>query len=192
MEMSRRPHPLTLVLIAAAHAGLLALVLIKPKVPAAGVVTYMELLRVVAPVPKPKPKPVATLAELPKPRARPARAATTVATPDNAAPAAAPADSANPVIVATDSAAPDFAAAPKPLDIDQLRRQAARNDTSFKTPLDKVREEELRRKSIETAVAAAAKAGTRKDCQNAYAGIGILAIIPLLASAVVDTGCKWK
>lgn len=190
MEMSRRPHPLTLVLIAAAHAGLLALVLIKPKLPAAGVVTYMELLRVVAPVPK--PKPVATLAELPKPRARPARAATTVATPDIAATAAAPADSATPVIVATDSAAPDFAAAPKPLDIDQLRRQAARNDTTFKTPLDKVREEELRRKSIETAVAAAAKAGTRKDCQNAYAGIGILAIIPLLASAVVDTGCKWK
>ncbi len=189
MEMSRRPHPLTLVLIAAAHGGLLALVLIKPKLPAAGVVTYMDLLRVVAPAPK--PRPISTVAEVPRPRTRPAKSVATVATPANAA-AAAPADNTSPDMVVTDSAAPDFAAAPKTLDIDQLRRQAARNDTAFKTPLDRVREEELRRKSLETAVAAAAKAGTRKDCQNAYAGIGILAIIPLLASAVVDTGCKWK
>jgi hypothetical protein len=31
----------------------------------------------------------------------------------------------------------------------------------------------------------------KSDCKTAYAGAGILAVIPLVASAVVDMGCKW-
>ena len=29
------------------------------------------------------------------------------------------------------------------------------------------------------------------DCKTAFAGAGILAVIPLAASAVIDMGCKW-
>jgi hypothetical protein len=29
------------------------------------------------------------------------------------------------------------------------------------------------------------------DCRNAYAGMGVLAVIPLAASAVTGKGCKW-
>ena len=29
------------------------------------------------------------------------------------------------------------------------------------------------------------------DCRNAYAGLGVLAVIPLAASAVTGKGCKW-
>jgi hypothetical protein len=35
------------------------------------------------------------------------------------------------------------------------------------------------------------EAARKSDCKTAYAGAGLLAIIPLAASAVMDTGCKW-
>jgi len=35
------------------------------------------------------------------------------------------------------------------------------------------------------------EAARKGDCKTAYAGAGLLAIIPLAASAVMDTGCKW-
>ncbi|WP_036166205.1 hypothetical protein [Massilia sp. 9096] len=35
------------------------------------------------------------------------------------------------------------------------------------------------------------EAARKRDCKTAYAGAGLLAIIPLAASAVMDTGCKW-
>lgn len=31
----------------------------------------------------------------------------------------------------------------------------------------------------------------KPDCRNAYAGLGILAVPFLLASAIADTGCRW-
>jgi len=34
------------------------------------------------------------------------------------------------------------------------------------------------------------KAG-REDCKNAYAGAGLLAVVPLAADAVTGKGCKW-
>jgi hypothetical protein len=191
MDKRPRTQHLALAVIAALHLGLLALVLIKPKVQPGGVVTYMDLLRVVPIVPKPQAKPV--------PSAKPAQTTTRTAVrpkPATAAePVAAQAD-ALPGAIATappESAAPDFAAASVPLNLDQMRRQAALNERErVKTPMEKVHEEELRRKSVETAVAAAAKAGARKDCQNGYGGLGIFAIIPLVYGTVTDKGCKWK
>ena len=187
MEMRHRPHHATLILIAALHVGLLALVLTKPKMPAGGAVTYMNLLRVAPPV------------AMPRPADRPAPAA---ATPPRrrqvapAAPAAAPVQVAQEVgsSAALDSAAaPDFAAASAPLNLDQLRRQVALNERDrVKTPMEKVHDEELRRKSVETTVAAAAAAGARKDCQNGYSGMGIFALIPIIYGTVTDKGCKWK
>jgi hypothetical protein len=32
----------------------------------------------------------------------------------------------------------------------------------------------------------------RGDCQTKYAGMGLLAVIPLVANTVTGTGCKWK
>ncbi len=191
MQLSKRTHPTTLMAIALLHLGLLMLVLVKPKAAPGGTASYMELLPFV------QFKPPAHLPPNPaaKPPARPPAAARRpLAAPAEpaGAKAATPAVETVPADAVLESAAPDFAAAPKPLDIDQLRKQAAKNDTDFKTPLDKVREQELRKKSIETAVAAAAKAGARKDCQNGYAGFGLLAIIPILYGTVTDNGCKWK
>ncbi len=191
MELTQRAYPTTLIVIAALHLGLLMLVLARPEAPPTGTVSYMDLLPPVQP--KPKPKPPASQPS--KPAARQAagvRRAPAAPAEVASAAIASPVDNAAPADELLESAAPDFAAAPKALDIDQLRRQAAKNDQDAKTPLDRVREQELRRRSIETTVAAAAKAGARKDCQTAFAGIGILAIIPLLASAVTDVGCKWK
>lgn len=181
-----------LLLIAALHLGLLALVLARPPAPKTGQATYIDLIAVV----QPRPAPAAVAA----PAARPVRPARQVSLPQPRPLA----DAASPVIAAApaaqeagpaqpDTIAPDFAGGKAPLDLDKLRRQAAANDaTRNKSVAEMAQEQELRRKSIETAVAAAAKAGTRKDCQTAFAGVGLLAIIPLLASTVADVGCKWK
>jgi hypothetical protein len=187
MELSKRPYPTTLIVIAALHLGLL-LVVAKPKLPAHGSVSYMELLPPVQFKPKARPLASTAAAQPSRPVVVSRRQPPKPADVGVAAPALEPAQPDAPA----ESAAPDFAAAPKPLDIDQLRKQAAKNDSDFKTPLDKVREGERRHKSIETTVAAAAKAGARKDCQNGYAGLGILAIIPILYGTVTDNGCKWK
>lgn len=32
----------------------------------------------------------------------------------------------------------------------------------------------------------------RGDCQTKYAGMGLLAVIPLVANTITGTGCKWK
>jgi hypothetical protein len=32
---------------------------------------------------------------------------------------------------------------------------------------------------------------SRNDCRSAYAGLGVLAVLPLLKDAVTGTGCKW-
>ncbi len=193
MQMTKRAYPTTLIVIAALHLGLLLLVMAKPKVPPVGRVSYMELLPplqfkpVAKPLPKTASKPAAR--HIAVARHQPANAvegAVAVAAPVTQSAETVPAD------VMLESAAPDFAAAPKPLDIDQIRKQAAKNDTDFKTPLDRVREGERRHKSIETVVAAGAKAGARKDCQNGYTGLGLLAIIPLIYGTVTDNGCKWK
>jgi hypothetical protein len=188
MDLAKRRSPTALIAIAALHGGLLLLVLAKPTLPHTGTVSYMDLLPVLQPKPKAAPLPVAVnrpvtrpATAVRRPPAKPGEGAITAAELD-----AAPAE---PVL---ESTAPDFAGGPTPIDIDQLRKQAAKNDTDFKTPLDKVREQERRHKSIETVVAAGAKAGARKDCQNAYSGLGLLAIIPLIYGTVTDNGCKWK
>jgi hypothetical protein len=210
MELTKRSYPTTLIVIVALHFGLFLLVMVKPKAPSHGNVSYMELLPALQLKPRSRAVPhapsVASLApaKIAVARRQPAkpadRAAAPRTTPEaNATPGGAGSGAtagsgteAAPPEVSLESAAPDFAAVAKPIDIDQLRKQAAKNDTESLTPLDKVREQERRRKSIETTVAAAAKAGARKDCQNAYAGLGVLAIFPLIYGTVTDNGCKWK
>ncbi len=31
----------------------------------------------------------------------------------------------------------------------------------------------------------------KPDCRDAYAGMGLLAAVPLVASAIGDSGCRW-
>lgn len=33
--------------------------------------------------------------------------------------------------------------------------------------------------------------GSRHDCRTAYAGLGLLAVLPLSKDAVTGSGCKW-
>lgn len=35
------------------------------------------------------------------------------------------------------------------------------------------------------------EAARRSDCETAYAGLGLLAVIPLIKDAVTGTGCRW-
>ncbi|NDI85503.1 hypothetical protein EYB48_07815 [Undibacterium sp. B2R-29] len=49
----------------------------------------------------------------------------------------------------------------------------------------------LRKDTLETDLAKGTKKAERKDCRNAFAGLGLLALVPLAASTVTDLGCKW-
>lgn len=199
MEKLFRPRHGMLLLIVALHLGLLALVLARPSQPNARQPTYIDLVAVHQPaaaLPAPSEPPRKLAPRRPVPAAPQAAAASTVRVPADAPKpegAVAPAVAAVEAPEQPDTAPPDFAVGKAPIDIDKMRRQVAINERDReKTVTERTRAEEMRRKSVESAVAAAAKAGSRKDCQAAYAGMGILAIIPLLASTVADTGCKWK
>ena len=43
----------------------------------------------------------------------------------------------------------------------------------------------------DAALAAAIEKTARPDCRDAYAGAGLLAVVPLLKDAVTGSGCKW-
>jgi hypothetical protein len=135
--------------------------------------------------PKPPPRPPAA----PKPAAiaastapaRPPRAIVRPAVASNAPPAIAVerSQSATPAEVPVN--APAF-------DIDAARtaaRAVAKEEGSGMrsgATLKETREEKLGR-SIEKA--------RRHDCKTAYAGMSLLAVIPLAIDTVTDTGCKW-
>jgi hypothetical protein len=44
----------------------------------------------------------------------------------------------------------------------------------------------------ETAAARAIAKAAKPDCLQAYAGLGLLAIIPLIRDAATNSGCTWK
>ena len=80
-----------------------------------------------------------------------------------------------------------------PVDIGRLRALAREDEKNrVKTPLEKLQERERSVRTIETTVADAAARGARKDCQTAYGGAGVFAIVPLLYGTLTDDGCKWK
>ncbi len=65
------------------------------------------------------------------------------------------------------------ALAMKPTEIEQMQASHRRGD------------------SLEKRLGEGTRRAEKKECLKAYSGIGILAVIPLAVSAVVDTGCKW-
>ncbi len=89
-------------------------------------------------------------------------------------------------------AAPEPTAAPL-LDRAALSAAIRNNERNrSKDPLEAVHQREHINRSVEAAVAKGAKEGARKDCQTAYAGAGLLAVLPLAFGTLTDKGCKWK
>jgi hypothetical protein len=43
----------------------------------------------------------------------------------------------------------------------------------------------------ESKEARAIEKAAKPDCRTAYAGMGLLAAVPLMASAIGDSGCRW-
>ena len=185
-----------------AHAAMLAwLVQMAPKAPPDGApVTSMQLTLLRLPPPRtgvlPPPVPPAQPPQTSRARAAsPAAALSKRAAPASAAPSAA---EPPPVIMlapkddaATAESAPTQGAAVS-FDL-QAARGAARAYVKGEgaghggadgrgRPMSATRDEKLG-EAIERAKPA--------DCRNAYAGLGVLAVIPLAASAVTGKGCKW-
>ncbi len=183
-----------------AHAAVLAwLVQTAPKIPPDDApVTSMQLtlLR----LPPPRTEALSTPVPPAPPQTSHAKAASPAAQPKRAAPAAAApkATEPPPVImlapkdeaVVTENAPTQSAAVGFDL---QAARGAARayvkgdgaghgGAEGRGRPMSATRDEKLG-EAIERAKPA--------DCRNAYAGLGVLAVIPLAASAVTGKGCKW-
>ena len=87
--------------------------------------------------------------------------------------------------------APEPGAAPR-IDLDATRRQAreiAKEGYGYRgvvpivpppPPVDR-----------KSKLAEAIEKALKPDCRDAYAGLGLLAAVPLVASAVTDAGCRW-
>ena len=97
----------------------------------------------------------------------------------------APASSASPQEAALPGRAPA-------LDLDSLKRSALAIDRQRQPgTIEQIQQSHRRDESLEKQLADGTRKAERKDCLKAYSGIGLLGLIPLAVSTVVDTGCKW-
>ncbi|WP_423709681.1 hypothetical protein [Undibacterium sp. WLX3042] len=78
------------------------------------------------------------------------------------------------------------------LNLDELKRSALAIDKQRQPgTIEKIQQSHRRDDGFEKKLADGTKKAERKDCLKAYSGAGLLAIIPLAVSTVVDTGCNW-
>jgi hypothetical protein len=155
----------------------------------------------VEPAPRPAPPPASAAASpasaAPRTRTKPAARAIQAA-PDR--PAQASAAPAPIIALPPDGAAPTQAqaqSAPEQAGAAGFEMQAARGTArawvkgegrgrggadGLGTPMRPTRSEQLGQ---------ALERARRTDCRGAYAGLGLLAVIPLAKDAVTGTGCKW-
>ncbi len=134
--------------------------------------------KVVVPV---APKPRRTLSQA-APLSPPGTVSTpvTAAEPRDATPESSGSQTADPLAVAS------------PLDLDQLRGAARQLGKQQKPDtIAQIQESHRRDQRMETQLGQNVAKAAKKDCLKAYSGIGLLAVIPLAVSTVVDTGCKW-
>ncbi len=102
-----------------------------------------------------------------------------------------------PVAEASPSSAPDSdpLAAARPLagvDLEQIRGAAKHFNRNYQADtIAQIQDSHRRDQRMETKLGQNVAKAAKKDCLKAYAGAGLLAIIPLAVSTVVDTGCKW-
>lgn len=87
---------------------------------------------------------------------------------------------------------PENPAVQPTFDLGQLRSQVLKNERMRnRTPEEIFREKQIVVSNATTKFEEGAKRAEKKDCRTAYAGVGLLAIIPLVVSTATDTGCKW-
>lgn len=86
---------------------------------------------------------------------------------------------------------PDSQADPG-LDLDALRSSALALERQRKpSEIEQMQAGHRRGDSLEKRLGEGTKRAEKKECLKAYSGLGLLAVIPLAVSSVVDTGCKW-
>ncbi|MBK1888702.1 hypothetical protein Undi14_01550 [Undibacterium sp. 14-3-2] len=115
-------------------------------------------------------------------------------TPLNNKPEKANTITLNPVVESNASViTPAVTSAEEPrLNLDDLKRSALAIDKQRQPgTIEKIQQSHRRDEGFEQKLADGTKKAERKDCLKAYSGIGLLAVIPLAVSTVVDTGCKW-
>lgn len=84
------------------------------------------------------------------------------------------------------------ASPPASLDLDKMRGSARQMAKNYQTDtIAQIQESHRRDQRMETQLGQNVAKAAKKDCLKAYSGIGLLAIIPIAVSTVVDTGCKW-
>lgn len=153
------------------------------------VVHYLQFLQIVPPPPiletqptaPPQVKPERALPNTMSKRQRTTSAMSVQppATADVISPPAPPTISEQPV-------------ARQGLDLDALRSSALAIEKQRKpTEIEQIQASHRQAESLEKRLAEGTKRAEKKECLKAYSGIGLLAVIPLAVSTVVDTGCKW-
>ncbi len=82
-------------------------------------------------------------------------------------------------------------AAPAP-SIYQLRQLALSDDRSVsKSPAQVIAEKNRNIETLESRLGKSTQKAIKKDCRTSYAGLGLLAAIPLTINAATDNLCKW-
>ncbi|MBC3916844.1 hypothetical protein H8L32_05095 [Undibacterium sp. CY18W] len=156
------------------------------------VVAYLDVLNIMPPRPKPPvtdtpPAKVVTITTLAKPPA----ARNTRQTPEAKGPSSSPATTPPPV-VETDQGNTDNNNNTPSLDLDALRSSALAMDRQRKPgEIEQMQASHRRSDTLEKRLGEGAKRAEKKECLKAFSGLGLLAVIPLAVSTVVDTGCKW-
>lgn len=100
-----------------------------------------------------------------------------------------------PPAVTTPSPAAPANGEPSPtthLDLDALKASALAMDKQRRpSEIEKIQHDLRRDDGFEKKLGEGIQKAKAKDCMQAYSGLGILALIPLAASAVSDKVCKW-
>lgn len=153
----------------------------------ASVIHYLQLTDI-------HPPPVPEVSSVPPEKNLPTAPKRNNPTPLNNKPEKANAITLNPVAESNASAiTPAVTSAEEPrLNLDELKRSALAIDKQRQPgTIEKIQQSHRRDDGFEKKLADGTKKAERKDCLKAYSGAGLLAIIPLAVSTVVDTGCNW-
>ncbi|WP_423680405.1 hypothetical protein [Undibacterium sp. WLHG33] len=153
----------------------------------ASVIHYLQLTDI-------HPPPVPEVSSVPPEKNLPTAPKRNNPTPLNNKPEKANAITLNPVAESNASViTPAVTSAEEPrLNLDELKRSALAIDKQRQPgTIEKIQQSHRRDDGFEKKLADGTKKAERKDCLKAYSGAGLLAIIPLAVSTVVDTGCNW-
>ncbi|MFZ6721847.1 hypothetical protein [Undibacterium sp. Ji49W] len=161
------------------------------------VVAYLDVLNIVQPRPKPPvaddlpPKVVSTTPPTKSLAIRNTPQTPLAKVPLASAPSSSPVTTLPPVVETDQSNTGNNNNTPG-LDLDTLRASALALDRQRKPgEIEQMQASHRRSDTLEKRLGEGAKRAEKKECLKAFSGLGILAVIPLAVSTVVDTGCKW-